>query len=203
MAEPGWLTPALAAIDAANAGDPTLIEVDGILRPKELVHAERMTAWLERLEAAPTPEQRLAARAHHLERWKSPRRDYPEGRAGYLRWRSAAKERHARDVSDLLGRCGVPAAVIERTATIISKRELRTDAASQMHEDCLCLTFFELQGLDTAAQLGDKATAVVYKTLDKMTDRGRGALASATLHPQVREVIAAQLAVLDAAGGAR
>lgn len=200
---PAWLTPALDAIDAANALDPTTVELDGATRPKELVHAERMTSWLERLVVDPLPEQRLAARAHHFERWKSPRHDYPEGRAGYLRWRADAKARHARDVSELLSRHGVPEAVIERTAEIISKRALRTDEASQVHEDCLCLTFFELQGLATAERLGDKAAAVVHKTLAKMSDRGRDALAAAALHPAVRDVVDAELIALAASGGAR
>lgn len=197
---PGWLSPALKAIDAANELDPVLIEVDDVLRPKELVHSERMTAWLERLVQDPLPEQRLAARAHHFERWKSPRGDYPEGRAGYLRWRAEAKARHAGDVSDLLARHGVPADVIERTADIISKRALSTDEATRVHEDCLCLTFFELQGLSTAERLGDKAAEVVRKTLAKMSDRGRRALDDAALHPAVREAVETQLAMLHDSG---
>lgn len=200
---PSWLAASLAAIDEANAADPTMLviadaEGSSLERPKELVHAERMTLWLSRLVADPEPAQLLAARAHHFERWKSPRSDYPEGRAGYLRWRSDAKKRHASDVSELLQRHGVPADVIERTAEIISKAALKVDVATQRHEDCLCLTFFELQGLDTAALLGDKTVAVVAKTLAKMSDVGRRALADAELHPAVRDIVEAQLAELEA-----
>ena len=35
---------AIAAIDAANADDPNTIVVAGLVRPKELAHAELMTA---------------------------------------------------------------------------------------------------------------------------------------------------------------
>lgn len=187
--DPAWLTSALEAIDAANSRDPNLVVDGGVSRPKELVHAERMTTWLERLEPLPSPAQRLAARAHHFERWRIPRSSYPEGRAGYLRWRTDAKARHAADVAELLGRHGVPADVIERTSEIISKRSLRADPQTQLHEDCLCLVFFELQGLETAERLGDKAGEVVLKTLRKMSDRGRRALADAELHPAVRELV--------------
>ncbi len=66
---------AIAAIDAANAEDPNLIDDRGTPRPKELVHAERMTSWLERLAPDADDAQRLAARAHHFRRWTSPRSD--------------------------------------------------------------------------------------------------------------------------------
>jgi hypothetical protein len=49
---------ALAAIDAANADDPNTIEVGGVTRPKELAHAELMTAWIERLVELPSDAQR-------------------------------------------------------------------------------------------------------------------------------------------------
>ena len=37
---------ALAAIDDANAADPHTVVVDGVARPKELLHADRMIHWL-------------------------------------------------------------------------------------------------------------------------------------------------------------
>ena len=40
---------AIAAIDAANADDPNTISIDAVVRPKELAHAELMTAWVTRL----------------------------------------------------------------------------------------------------------------------------------------------------------
>ena len=56
----------------------------------------------ERLLEAPSDALRIAARAHHLRRWEVPRSSYPEGRAGYLRWRRDQKARHAREVADVL-----------------------------------------------------------------------------------------------------
>ncbi|HEY4376173.1 MAG TPA: DUF4202 family protein, partial [Acidimicrobiales bacterium] len=88
----------MAAIDQANADDPSTIVVDGVKRPKEQAHAELMSAWVQRLDPTADDAQLLAARAHHLRRWTSPRTDFPDGRAGYLKWRTALRKRHAHDV---------------------------------------------------------------------------------------------------------
>lgn len=188
---------ALAAIDAVNAEDPNLVVTPDGSRPKELVHAERMTAWLAELDPAAEPAQRLAARAHHFRRWASPRSDYPEGRAGYLRWRSDARKRHATEVGELLAAHGIPTDVVADVAAIIRKEGLGTDRRVQIHEDALCLTFFELQGLETAGKLGDKTGPVVAKTLAKMSVRGRQLLLGADLDSAVRAVVADELATLD------
>jgi hypothetical protein len=182
---------AIAAIDAANAEDPNLLDDHGTLRPKELVHAERMTHWLGRLDPEADDAQRLAARAHHFRRWLSPRADYPDGRAGYLRWRREARARHAREVDELLEQCGVDTRVRHDAAAIIAKTGLGRDPRVQTHEDALCLVFFELQGVSTAELLGDRTPAVVAKTLAKMSDAGRRRLDDAELDPAVRSLVAA------------
>lgn len=77
----------------------------------------------------------------------------------------------------------MPDDVLEDAARIIRKDGLGSDPRVQVHEDALCLTFFELQGAATVEQLGDKAPAVVERTLAKMSDEGRRLLRSAGLHP--------------------
>ena len=81
-----------------------MLVVDGVERPKEQAHAEMMTAWVLRLDPDADEAQLLAARAHHLRRWTLPRTDYPDGRAGYLRWRTALKAQHAEEVGEILVR---------------------------------------------------------------------------------------------------
>ena len=76
---------------------------------------------------------------------------------------------------------------------IVTKDGLRTDPRVQVHEDALCLVFFELQGMSTAALLGERTEGVVAKTLAKMSDLGRGHLAEASIAPEVRAVIDAAL----------
>ena len=161
---------AVRAIDAANAGDPETLEVDGVTRPKELAHAALMVEWVRRLDPDATEAQLLAARAAHLRRWVVPRSSYPEGRAGYLRWRTAQKRRHAEEVAEILRGCGYDDATIERVGAIVRKEGLGRDAAAQVHEDALCLVFLQTQLEPTVRQLGDdKAVEVLAKTARKMS----------------------------------
>jgi len=161
---------AIQAIDAANADDPHTIDVRGVLGPKELAHAELMTDWVRRLDPMATDAQLLAARAHHLRRWSVPRDAYPEGRAGYLRWRTALRKQHAAEVAVLLDGVGYDSATIEQVGAIINKQGLGTDPAVQTHEDALCLVFLETQLASTADRLGDdKIVDVIRKTALKMS----------------------------------
>lgn len=174
MPETDRFARAIAAIDAANAGDPNTIVVDGVERPKEQAHAELMTEWVERLDPDADEAQLLAARAHHLRRWSVPRSSYPEGRAGYLRWRTGLKRQHAEEVAAILTDAGYQDTVVDRVRDIVAKRGLGTDPAVQTHEDALCLVFLRTQFDELADQLGDDHTVeVLRKTLDKMSDLGR------------------------------
>jgi hypothetical protein len=189
------LEQALAAIDAANAGDPHTIDVGGQVRPKELAHAELMTAWIERLVETPTDAQRLAARAHHLRRWVSPRDSYPEGRAGYLAWRRDQGVRQAGEVAAILTGCGYDEATVARVQAIIRKQGLATDPEVQAHEDALCMVFLQTQLLDLATDLGpEKAVGVLAKTLMKMTPRGRSEALELELTPEGRSALEQALA---------
>ncbi len=194
------LADALAAIDAANAGDPNTIEVRGEVRPKEQAHAELMTEWLERLDPHATDAQRLAARAHHLRRWSIPRTDHPEGRAGYLRWRTALKKQHAAELGDILERVGYDAATIERAQRIIRKQGLEVDPQVQTHEDALCLVFLETQLAQlTDAQGDEKMIDIIQKTAAKMSDRALGLVADLPMRERDRELVARALGVGDGA----
>lgn len=164
---------AVAAIDAANADDPNVVVVDGAERPKEQAHAELMTDWVRRLDPDATDEQLLAARAHHLRRWALPRSEYPEGRSGYLRWRTELSKRHAAEVGEILTAHGYDSASVERVQQIIRKQGLATDPAVQVHEDALCLVFLDTQLDPTIDRLGrTKVVDVVAKTLRKMSSAG-------------------------------
>ena len=63
----------IAAFDAANAEDPNRDEG----QPKELLYARRMSAMLARFAPDAPEAVRLAARAQHLQRWKTPRTSFP------------------------------------------------------------------------------------------------------------------------------
>ena len=122
---------AIAAIDAANADDPHTLVWAGEGRPKELLHAELMTHWVHRLDPEAREAQLLAARAHHLRRWALPRDGYPDGRAGYLRWRKDLNRRHQQDVAELLAPLGYDPVEIARVQEIIAKASRDTDPQVQ------------------------------------------------------------------------
>jgi hypothetical protein len=186
---------AIVAIDGANADDPVTIEVRGSVRPKELAHAELMTEWLGRLDPEADDAQRLAARAHHLRRWTLPRASYPEGRAAYLRWRTALKKQHAEEVAAILVEVGYDEATIDRVQRIIRKEGLGTDPAEQTHEDALCLVFLETQLASTVDDLGDERMLdVIRKTAAKMSDRALGLVGDLPMRPSDRALIAQALA---------
>ena len=170
------LAAALAAIDEANADDSHTIVVHGEVRPKEQAHAELMTEWVRRLDPDADDAQLVAARAHHLRRWALPRSDYPEGRAGYLRWRTAQGKRHAAEVAEIVAAAGYDEAFADDVAAIVAKRGLRNDPRVQTHEDALCLVFLQTQFDALADQLGDDhIVEVLAKTLVKMSAAGRAA----------------------------
>lgn len=194
----GRLERALAAIDAANAADPNQVVVDGVARPKELVHADRMVHWLGVLDPDADEAQVLAARAHHIRRWVSPRATYPAGRSGYHRWRRDQRERQAHEVGEILVSVGYERPLIERVQAIVAKQGLGRDPEVQTHEDALCLVFLELQFDDVAEQLGDDHTVrVVRRTARKMSPAGVAAASAIDLSDRCARILAAAMASLD------
>jgi hypothetical protein len=93
---------ALLRFDEANSRDPNL---EG-LRPRELLYAERLTAWVLKLCPNASEELRLAARCQHICRWEIPRASYPMTRPGYLKWRADLKKFHAQKSGGILRETG-------------------------------------------------------------------------------------------------
>jgi uncharacterized protein DUF4202 len=173
----------LDAIDAINADDPNVLVVGGRPRPKALGEAEAATAWIERLVDRPSDALRVAVRAHHIRRWTMPRSTYPDGRAGYLRWRRDLHGVHADATAAVMRDHGWDDATIGRVRDLINKQGLGKvdDAELQALEDALCLVFIETQYDELAGRLDDeKMAGVVDKTLKKMSDRGRALAAELT-----------------------
>lgn len=166
----------MAAIDAVHAQDPNELVVDGVGRPAELVHAELVTEWVRRLDPTADEAQLLAARASHLRRWDLPRDAYPDGRAGYLRWRATQKRRHAEEVGEILAALDYEPATVARVQAIVAKHGLGTDPDVQTHEDALCLAFLLTDYPGLAERLGeDRIVEVLRRTLTKMSGTARAA----------------------------
>jgi hypothetical protein len=172
----------IAAIDAANAADPRQERIDGVMRPVEVIYAERMTACLARLYPEATETLSIAARAQHLCRWQIPRDTYPLGREGYNAWRGACRIHHAMLTADIMRRHGYSAAEIAQVGKMIRKEELKRDAESQALENVAAVVFVEHQLADFIAAHPDyddaKVAGILRKTLRKMDGVGHaGALA--------------------------
>ena len=183
---------AVAAIDAANGADPTVLVVDGHPRPKAQAEGQLVAAWVERLRPDAGEALLLAARAHHLRRWTSPRGTYPDGRAGYLRWRRDLHEFHAAEVAELLAGEGYEPDLIERVQRLVRKRDLKagTDPEVQVLEDAICLTFLEAEFAELADKLEpDHMVDVLRKTLVKMSDAGKAAAAGVALAPREQALL--------------
>jgi hypothetical protein len=187
---------AIAAIDAANAGDPTVVTVRGADHPLAQVHGILAYEWVLHLHPDADETWLVAARAHHLRRWELPRSNYDTGKAGYLRWKRDQRQRHARDVAALLTPLGFDDTAIQRVQALIRRDHLASDAGSQAIEDAACLAFVETQLADVATKL-DRAHLidVLRKTARKMTPAGAAAIALIPLAPAEQQLLA------DALGG--
>lgn len=191
---------AIAAIDAANAGDPFTLEYGGESRPKEQLHAELMTEWVQRLRPGADEALLLAARAHHVKRWLIPRSEFPPGRGPYLRWRQALHAVHAALAASLLEPLGYSRAELRRIEELIAKQPDRAqDADAQALEDALSLVFFQTQ-LDATLPGLDEAQArrVLGRTWRKMSAAGQDAVRGLPLSDAGRTAIRAAIPDFDA-----
>jgi hypothetical protein len=153
--------------EAAHAEDPTGA-------------APRYHAALARFVAALEPEASeplgLAARCQHLGRHAMPRSAFPEGLAGYKRWRAAAALEHQKKAREILTAAGYDGGVIDRVAELLIKKGLKSDPEVQTFEDAICLTFLEVDFPAFAKKHDDdKIVDIIRKTWAKMTPRGHAA----------------------------
>lgn len=166
----------LALIDAANAKDPHQEADAGSLRPKELLYSERMSACLAEFAPEASEHLRIAARGQHIERWTSPRSAYPEGRAGYKKWRAELGLFHAQRVGELMQEAGYPDDDIKRAQYLVQKRGLGRDPETQCLEDVICLVFIRHYLEEFAAKHDEeKLIDIIRKTWAKMSEKGHAA----------------------------
>ena len=163
---------ALSAIDDANARDLNLEAGE----PAELVYGRRMSEALAAFAPGASEALQIAVRGQHIERWLNPRRDFPDGKAGYIAWRNAAKRRHAERVAGIMAACGYGEAEIARAGALVRKERLRSDAEAQTLEDVACLVFLRHYALSFAAKHPEeKVLDILVKTQRKMSPRSRSA----------------------------
>jgi len=180
---------ARALIDSANSADPNQVIADGKQWPKELLYSERMSDMLERYNPEADEVMKLAIRAQHIERWKSPRNAYPEGRIGYLQWRKGLYKIQANTAAELMRRAGFDEAGIERAWKAVAKKNIKGNVDTQLLEDVTDLVFMEHYILEFVGNHPDyseeKWIEIIHKTWNKMSHNAQQfALSGAISLPQ-------------------
>lgn len=187
------LSTVFATIDEVNATDPNRLGE----KPLALAQGQSASTWLGKLSPDAGPELQLAVRAHHLRRWELKRADYPEGRAGYLKWRRDNKAHQANALSSLMDADGWSAESICQARTLLGRTKLKTDPETQTLEDAACLVFIESQFDDMTDRLDhDHMVSVVSKTLKKMSDAAITLAGSIALSDASQAVLSDAVATL-------
>lgn len=167
----------VSLIDAANAADPNLVSDGGKEWPKELLYGQRMAEMLERFAPQSDELAKLAIRAQHIQRWKSPRSDYPMDRAGYYQWRTQLYQFHADTVADLMTEAGYYEADIARVKAMVGKKDLKKNPDTQLLEDIANMVFIEHYMLEFAGKhpeySEEKWIEIIQKTWKKMSAAGQ------------------------------
>ena len=168
----------LAAIDHANSADPTLERDEAGERPAALLYGQRMSSELARICPDASDILKIAARGQHIERWKTPRSSFPEGKAGYLAWRKGQGAAHGARLGELMAQAGYGEADCARVGQLLRKEGLKRDAEVQMLEDVICLVFLRWYFAGFAeGREADQVFRIVSKTARKMSAEGRARVA--------------------------
>lgn len=166
---------AIALIDAVNSEDPNRETSEGKDWSKELLYSHRMSDMLKRYEPDTDDAIKLAVRSQHIQRWKSPRSDYPMNRKGYHQWRAGLYKFHADTVAGLLVNVGYENDFIERVKQIVGKKSLKTNRDTQLLEDVVGLVFIEHYMLDFVGRhpeySDEKWIDIIHKICNKMSGR--------------------------------
>ncbi len=168
---------AVELIDSANQQDPNQESDGGKNQPKELLYGHRMADMLERFAPDTDELMKLAIRAQHIQRWKSPRDAYPMDRKGYHQWRTGLYKFHADTASDLLLIAGYSEEDVERARQAIGKKSLKSSSDTQLVEDVAALVFIEyyMTGFVNRHPEYDeeKWIDIILRTWKKMSEKGQ------------------------------
>ncbi len=183
---------ARALIDAANRADPNQVTAESKEWPKELLYSERMSDMLERYDPDADDAMKLAIRAQHIERWKSPRNAYPMDRIGYLKWRKDLYKIQANTAAKLLLEAGYGDEEVDRVRNSVAKKNIKGNPDTQLLEDVTELLFMEHYMLEFVGKHPDyteeKWVEIIQKTWNKMSSNAHEfALSGAIKLPETLE----------------
>ena len=162
-------------IDQANSEDPNkVIDSENKEWPKELLYSHHMSDMLQRFAPDTDDAMKLAIQAQHIQRWKSPRSDYPMDRKGYHQWRTALYTFHADTVAALMKQAGYAEDSLERVKQAVGKKALKKNPDTQLLENIAGLVFIEHYMLAFAEKHPEYDEAkwidIIQKTWRKMSE---------------------------------
>ena len=167
---------AVAAILKANEADPNKVDVEGSLVAANVLYSQYMGEWQEKLYPEVDDEVKLAVRAQHICRWDLARSEFPDGRAGYLKWRQTLAQKHADILATIMLDSTYSEESIQRARLAITKKNLKSNVDAQCVEDCACMVFLNFYFDDFIQKhTGEKLINIVQKTWGKMSDRAHEA----------------------------
>jgi hypothetical protein len=184
------LDKAFELFDEYNKRSPERIVWDNADYPIEYFYAIKLHDWVTKLDREADESLLLASRCQHIGRWEIARKSYPDGRVGYLKWRSDLSKYHAGIATEILSEVGYDEEVINRVKQIVLKQRLKTDTDVQTMENALCLVFLQYQYDDLIAKTtAEKMIDILRKTWGKMSDPGRDAALSFQYSEQGMDLI--------------
>jgi len=177
--------------DEYNKQDPNVLTHDGVVYPEEYFYAQHVHRWVNTLQPGASEALLLASRCQHIGRWELPRSQYPEGRVGYLKWRSDLAKEHAEKAAELLVKAGYDDSdLIARVQQIILKKQIKSDHDVQVMEDALCLVFLQFEYEEFLKKHDDvKLIRILQKTWNKMSPQGREAALSLSYSAKGNELL--------------
>ncbi|HEU5146040.1 MAG TPA: DUF4202 domain-containing protein [Chryseosolibacter sp.] len=181
---------AIAAFAAYHRRDPNIVVVNDVSYPSELLYTQRVADRLNKFHPEANEVVQLAAHCQHIGRWEIPREKYSMDKKGYLQWRNAEKLHHSRIAETILSECGYDGDTIERVQTLLMKKELHSNADTQLLEDVVCLVFLEhyLEEFSTKHP-DEKVVDILRKTMRKMSVEGKRGVDSLQLSSKNRSLI--------------
>lgn len=169
---------AIQAADELYTQDPQTEEHLGEEFPKEYLYALRMVEMLQWYYPQADEAHLFAARTQHICRWEIPRAQYPDGKAGYHKWRTFLYTYQADKATELLKVAGWDRESIDRVYAMVSKKGLKSNSDTQLIEDVICLVFIQHYVEVFAQRYTDdipKLYSIIQKTWKKMSDKGHEA----------------------------
>ena len=185
----------LSAIDAINNLDPNTTLINGEEQPKELLYGHYMTECINKYWPNANELLQIAVRAQHIKRWHLKRSEFPEGKAGYLKWRIEQGKFHAELTKSIMLNNNYSEEEAETTAKILRKERLKTNENTQTLEDVACLVFLQYYFDEFAAKHTEtKIIRILQLTWRKMSDQAHDIALKLTLPDHLATLVGKALA---------